>query len=73
MEGLNIHKTNLIYSSFSKSQETCLMGAERLEKKPCCGVQQSNVKKKKNLHISSASSLALTVGNLAVKRLITAA
>lgn len=48
------------------------MGAERLEKKPYCGTQQSNVEKK-NLHISSASSLALTVGNLAVKTLITAA
>lgn len=48
------------------------MRAERLEKKPYCGEQQSNGGKK-NLHISSASSLALTVGNLAVKRLITAA
>lgn len=55
-----------------KSQETCLMGAERLAKKPYCGAQQSNVEKTP-LHISSASSLALTVGNLAVKRLITAA
>lgn len=47
------------------------MGAKTLEKKSYCGAQQSNVEK--NLHISSASSLALTVGNLAVKRLITAA
>lgn len=61
-----------MYSSFLKSQETCLMGAEILEKKFYCGAWQSNVEKTPNLHISSAPSLALSVGNLAVKRLITA-
>lgn len=48
------------------------MGTERPKKKPYCAAQQSGVEKN-TLYISSASSLALTVGNLAVKRLITAA